>query len=278
MSLILEALKKSEQQRQLGEAPHLGTPIMLTRRRRSLLPLLMLAILAALGVGWWLMRSPTPGRNAAVAPPAAATPPAVAATAPAVKPVTPPAVRPGHGKIGGAVAITPPTAVAPVVPVPRADDRPGSVQLPAALPAGAPVVEGGGAPHARPEPPGPASPLEQPAPAAAPATAPAAPAAAVPATPRATPPVSPASKPAAAAPAYPSVWELPYSIRKDLPALNLTLHMYAAVPADRFVVVNGERHGEGDEIADGVTLVQISADGVVLEFKGQRFTFPRDGR
>ncbi|KAB2899749.1 MAG: hypothetical protein F9K31_06865 [Dokdonella sp.] len=92
------------------------------------------------------------------------------------------------------------------------------------------------------------------------------------------PPASPASRPAAAAPAYPSVWELPYSVRKDLPALNLTLHMYAAVPTDRFVVVNGERHGEGDEIADGVTLVQISADGVVLEFKGQRFTFPRDGR
>ena len=29
MSLILEALKKSEQQRHLGEAPNLGTPIVL---------------------------------------------------------------------------------------------------------------------------------------------------------------------------------------------------------------------------------------------------------
>ena len=34
MSLILEALKKSEQQRRLGEAPTLGTPVVATRRKR----------------------------------------------------------------------------------------------------------------------------------------------------------------------------------------------------------------------------------------------------
>ena len=56
MSLILEALKKSEQQRRLGEAPNLGTPIVLTRRRRSLLPVLAAAIAIALGAGWYLLR------------------------------------------------------------------------------------------------------------------------------------------------------------------------------------------------------------------------------
>jgi general secretion pathway protein B len=57
MSLILEALKKSEQQRQLGEAPNLGTPITMTRRRRSLLPVLAAAIAIALGASWYLLRN-----------------------------------------------------------------------------------------------------------------------------------------------------------------------------------------------------------------------------
>ena len=56
------------------------------------------------------------------------------------------------------------------------------------------------------------------------------------------------------------------------------MHVYSDTPADRFVVVKGERHVEGDQIADGVTLKQITADGMVLAFKGQDFTFPRDSR
>ena len=50
MSLILEALKKSEQQRRLGEAPTFGTPAPLARRRRTLLPVLAVMIVAALGI------------------------------------------------------------------------------------------------------------------------------------------------------------------------------------------------------------------------------------
>ena len=42
MSLILEALKKSEAQRQLGEMPNLGTPISATRRRPPPEPKLVL--------------------------------------------------------------------------------------------------------------------------------------------------------------------------------------------------------------------------------------------
>ena len=44
MSLILEALKKSESQRRLGEAPDLGTPFTAREGRRSTLPLILLVI------------------------------------------------------------------------------------------------------------------------------------------------------------------------------------------------------------------------------------------
>jgi general secretion pathway protein B len=71
---------------------------------------------------------------------------------------------------------------------------------------------------------------------------------------------------------------MPYAVRKDLPALALTMHVYSSVPAERFVVVEGERHVEGDDLGDGVTLREIRGDGIVLDFKGQRFVYPRDGR
>jgi len=60
MSLILEALKKSEAKRRLGEAPDLETPFAAQRHRRSPLPLIVAAIAIAGGAGWWLLRSPSP--------------------------------------------------------------------------------------------------------------------------------------------------------------------------------------------------------------------------
>jgi len=71
MSLILEALKKSEQQRRLGEAPTLGSPVVSTRRRRSALPVLAVLIVIGVAAGWWLSRQPAQ-------PPATPAPPVTA--------------------------------------------------------------------------------------------------------------------------------------------------------------------------------------------------------
>jgi general secretion pathway protein B len=158
-------------------------------------------------------------------------------------------------------------------------DRPGSVaQLPPALP----MVAG----------PTPAPAAAPPKPVAAPPVAPAAKAPA-PAVTTPAPPTVAATTPAAAnpplpaeaiarrkpeEPALPSMWELPYGTRKDLPELTLTMHVYADDPHGRFVVIKGTRHVEGDDLGDGVTLREIRPDGLVLEAKGKRFTYPRDGR
>ncbi len=66
-------------------------------------------------------------------------------------------------------------------------------------------------------------------------------------------------------------------MRKDLPDLTLTMHMYAVDPHERFVVIKGERHVEGDDLGDGVILHEIRADGIVLDYKGTRFVYPRGG-
>ena len=68
MSLILEALKKSEARRQLGEAPGLGTPFTVTQRRRSALPVIIIGIIAAGVFGWYYLGS-GPAAPGAVPPP-----------------------------------------------------------------------------------------------------------------------------------------------------------------------------------------------------------------
>jgi len=76
----------------------------------------------------------------------------------------------------------------------------------------------------------------------------------------------------------PVYYELPYNVRKDLPTLALNMHVYATDPAQRFVVLDGDRKAEGETIKDGLVLREIRTDGIVLEFRGQRFFYPRPGR
>ncbi|MET0226029.1 MAG: general secretion pathway protein GspB, partial [Dokdonella sp.] len=296
----------SEQQRRLGEAPTLGSPVQALRRRRSLLPLLGALAVIALGVGWWLSRSPAvaPAPRASTSPaapvdagkPASATPPAagrgVAAgagrkptphfTTPATTPAAAAAAAAANAataKPGDAAqqnpqrndrtaAANPVPASAPARPLaaPTATTpdaaKPGVAGTSTPAIANAPAATTAPAPIANPAAPSPTS--------AAPASA-AANTATAAVTPRAT-------APAAAEPALPSVWELPYATRKDIPELAMTMHVFAGDPTQRFVVIKGERHVEGDDLGDGLTLKEIRADGMVLDYKGQRFVYPRDGR
>jgi general secretion pathway protein B len=62
----------------------------------------------------------------------------------------------------------------------------------------------------------------------------------------------------------------------QLPQLRLDLHVFAARPEDRFVMINMHKLREGDSFADGVHVDSITADGVVLTYNGSRFLLPRD--
>jgi general secretion pathway protein B len=70
--------------------------------------------------------------------------------------------------------------------------------------------------------------------------------------------------------------ELAFSVRKDLPAIKLSMHVYASDPSQRFVILNDSRMLEGDT-QDDLSVREIRPDGVVFEFRGQRFFYPRDG-
>lgn len=75
----------------------------------------------------------------------------------------------------------------------------------------------------------------------------------------------------------PIYWQLPYNVRKELPEIKLSMHVYSATPAQRFVVLNGNRQVEGDELGGDVHVAEIRSDGVVLTYQGQRFLVPRGG-
>ncbi|HSH26263.1 MAG TPA: general secretion pathway protein GspB [Wenzhouxiangella sp.] len=69
---------------------------------------------------------------------------------------------------------------------------------------------------------------------------------------------------------YLRVWELPLSVRRNLPELSLTIHVFSPDPAKRFVLINGERYGPGDTIGE-VDIVDISRDGAIVDFRSHRF-------
>ncbi|MFP4333911.1 MAG: general secretion pathway protein GspB [Wenzhouxiangella sp.] len=70
---------------------------------------------------------------------------------------------------------------------------------------------------------------------------------------------------------YLQVWELPLSVRRELPELQLSIHVYSADADDRFVLINGERRTEGSVLADGARLADINRHGAVVEFRDYRF-------
>ncbi len=280
MSLILEALKKSEAQRRLGEAPSLGTPFTATRRRRGPLPWITLGVvLVAAGAGWWLLRPHTRLAETAAPTPAPVNDARAAADAKArIQPAPSanvPAQRPAE-------AHAPPIAViAP--PGPQA----------AATQHNAPPVAGATTPvapnHAlwapplavavEPPRPVPTAPKTAEPKDTAKSEAARAPPPAAAATPNASAPApvpAQASAPGSAEPAIPTVDDLAFDLRRDLPDLPITMQVYSNDPTRRFILVDGERKKEGDSIRD-VAVREIRSNGVVLEFRGQRFLLPRPG-
>ena len=61
-----------------------------------------------------------------------------------------------------------------------------------------------------------------------------------------------------------------------VPALNLDLHVYSTKPAERLVFVNAHKYREGDTLQEGPIVRQITPDGAILEFRGSKFLLSKD--
>lgn len=155
---------------------------------------------------------------------------------------------------------------APTVPTPQATVVDAAVDAPVA----APVV-------ARPQPVQPIASSPPPAPpVAAPSPPPPPPAtAATPPPPAATslPEPPPAPRPPAPRPAGDgrpmALSELDAGSRKQLPALRMSMHMWNEDADRRFVILDGQRVGEGDLVGEA-QVESITRDGVILNWQGAR--------
>ncbi len=303
MSLIYDALRKSEQQRRAGEMPTLATdpgwgvrrPQPPRRDTRWLWAAVPAVLLAAGAVAWMWSTQRDEETDATATANAAGTIPAPALADDAGDS----AISPAPTTIATVPALAAPAEItAPVTAGDtRADDSQAVVQEPApaaevaaAIPtmSETPPTGNGTALAAAPaveEPPTPAASLadtdaQMSAPPAAAESAPSS--QAVEPAPMSVEPVvtAPANEPMAAAavaePALPLIYELPYALRKDMPKLTLSMHVYSADPARRFAIINDERRAQGDDIG-GVRVITIRKDGIELEYAGQRFLLPRTG-
>ncbi len=295
MSLILEALKRSEAERRLGEAPDLLAPppeFVGPAPRHAVPRVFVVAAIGLLLVGvggaaWWFgsRGSEREARVVAVreaAPTATATPPRPLRPAPALDGipsllgVAAPAQSEAHAP-APATQPMPPDPTAPLLPPDTVVGRspvpvePQSAPIPS-TPTPDPAVTSTAGPL--PSTDGSAPPV---APAASPDTTP-------PAVVATEPAALPAPEPAAPPPPevleespasdLPDLSALPLAVRQSLPPLVLNMHLYRAAPSERVVILDGKRLHEGESAGD-LEVAEIRSDGVVLVAKGQRFLLSR---
>jgi general secretion pathway protein B len=241
MSFILDALKKSEIERQRQSQPGLmDTP---TSQRRSRLPLwaILLGALLAINVvvlAVMLLRSGAP---------AAASAPKKHPESAAVAENKAPAVADHFSPLGQ----TP--VYAPEIPVTAADGVvTGTSAASQVAPLVAPQAAPPGAPHSIAQRSAPRSALRRP-----------------------DPLLSDEDAKADNEEVLPSIDQINLTGAQALPELHLDVHVYATKAGDRFVYINMRKYHEGNSLPEGPVVEHIRRDGVVLNYQGLRFILPR---
>ena len=218
MSFILDALRKSEIERQRQSGPSIAELPVAREDRRLPVALLAIGLLLAVNVGvllYFLLRDA--GRPAADAPPAAAAAtPVVSAPGPAPAPVM--------ASAAPAMGVSPDEDAAPALDFPAAATLPPEAPDPTLLPDTPAATAGGGVTYSE----------------------------------------GPASANASVA-----------ALTAGLPELAIDLHIFTDDPARRAVFINGRRYTQGDAIVEGPRVEEITRDGAVLNYRGQRFLLPR---
>jgi general secretion pathway protein B len=253
MSYILEALKKAQAERQLGNAPTIHAPQVeavqpgvAASRKPLFIGLGAGALVVALVALLVWQRGPAPVAAPASVP--ASAPGSAPAAVPPVAATLPAAPSVAAGSASNTLEVSAPPA--PSEPAPR----PAHVAEAPARPAPA------AAPRAGQE--APASTARAPAP-AAPAPRAAAVSAAV-----QTPVPAPVSSPEDS---LPYLHQLPDTIQRDLPRVSFGGYMYSANPADRLLLVDKALRHEGEEVAPGLVLEKLLPKAAVMNFRGVRY-------
>jgi len=68
-----------------------------------------------------------------------------------------------------------------------------------------------------------------------------------------------------------SYWQVPEALREGLPDLRISVLVFAEQPENRFVLLNGERLREGEELPNGLLLEEIRRDRAIFNYRNYRF-------
>lgn len=68
-------------------------------------------------------------------------------------------------------------------------------------------------------------------------------------------------------------YDLPESIKQELPAIIVSAHIYSTNPAQRSIVINNNFMEEGDYVLDGLILYEITPNGAVFTYQGILFSY-----
>lgn len=71
------------------------------------------------------------------------------------------------------------------------------------------------------------------------------------------------------------IGELPLSYRQQLPEMHMSVHVYAGSPEAGLIRINQQMLRPGDHFAERLLLEEITRDGAVFSYLGQRFLLPR---
>ncbi len=231
MSYILEALKKSEQQRQRGATPTLpAAQVIVSARRPSMhvfLGVLAFALLAAGIVIGWLrpgLGDAAQGQGEQTAP---ATEPAVIKPSIPIAQLDSPTPLPVPAGMAKKAVPAMSAATQTVQAAPGAEAARQEISSPAGI-----VVSGTAMPA-------PSTSVEKPA--------------------------------DAQERSVMTMAELPMQIQQEMPALAVQLHAYSTVRSERVATINFHSLREGDFLTPDLRLEQITPDGLILNYKGYRF-------
>jgi general secretion pathway protein B len=291
VSYILDALRKSEQERQRGRLPDIASipeqPVQTSGRARWWLAMGAFTLLNTAGVAGWWFATRQATTDSVPAPRAAESVPAPQAVPP---------VKTSDGQPVAASAPTPPAVVsspvtAPTVSLPS--PTPSVMPTPAtqATPSSAPLADHAGTLI-------PAQPYQQvivipqgtsavvqtgqsmpvtypaavvPAPVAATAEPVMPPPPAPPLPPELAHPIEPGGHSEPDVTYLPKLEELPPSVRARVPSMTFSSHLYSSMEQFRSVVINGQRVRQGSTLQPGLVLSSITENGVVLTIDGTSF-------
>ncbi len=247
MSYILDALRKSEQERQRGKVPDLNSykeePVA-EKQGRNFWPWITLVIIVinvvVAAAIWYPSRNSTPLVTAATSPvpdksavprqaasPESAVPISRAATTPIPKPQPKPVEKPIPEK--------PELLQEPIPKTVVTDSRP-PVQT-------VPTVVGPDIPAPKPISQDPAS-----------------------------------SSPAPSVAYMPQLEELPANERAGIPDMTFSSHMYSSIPRFRSIIINGKRLKEGEYFSENLQVREITDKGVIMSNGNVMFTVDVLGR